>query len=126
MSVRVTTTGTSGAWHGAIRAGRVTLAECGHSHRNRDGGSDPAARPCAASLVRAARSEEVAARVIAERVAAAARARRLGARITDDEARAAAQATVAAWRTIVLEHDLHLPKPPGVYVATIACGCCHP
>lgn len=125
MTLRLTTTGGTGHWRAALRAGRTTLAECGHAHRNRDSGQG-AARHCGRMLMAAVRDDETAARFVTANVESAARARALGAKWTDDEARAKAEAVVAAWRWVALAHDFHIEAGWAQRNAGATCGCCRP
>lgn len=123
--LRLTTTGSMGAWSAALRVGRRTVVECGHRHGNRDSGRG-AARTCGEKMTRAARDFETAAREIADRVAAAARVRALGARLTDDEALDRASAVVEAWRSAVVAAGFHIEADWSQRLAGRTCGCCRP
>lgn len=118
-SARLTYTGHPGAWRSALRVGRKTLADCGHNHRNRDGGRDNAAT-CGAKLVTAARHDEHANRFIGEAIGAAT----LGARITADEARATAQTTLDDWRAAIAATGFHTTPCLAQTQAGRTCGCC--
>ena len=125
LGMRLAVTGTSGRWQAALRSGhRRTLAECGHGHRNRDGGQANA-RQCGELLIRAARNPHAAAAFRAHAVESAAAAQRAGARITLEEASARATATLDTWRTVVLDGDLHVPSRAWG-ADRPACGCCIP
>lgn len=123
LGPRLAVIGTAGHWQAAVRLGhRRSLATCGHTHRNRDGGQANA-RQCGQLLVRAARNPQLAAGFINDAQAAAGFARYAGARITNAEARERAQTTLDAWRSVVLEHDLHVPALTWG-TPRPACGCC--
>lgn len=54
MNAKATYTGTSHAWHGAIKCGGKLVWKCGHNHHNRDQGGvtwGRAARGCAESVL---------------------------------------------------------------------------
>lgn len=124
MTIRLTYTGHSGAWTAALRTGRRTLVDCGHSHRDRSDGRDPAIN-CGTHLVLAARGPRTAAVTYVENALAAAdTARRLGARITNAEARANAEAAIAKWREVVISNDFHIPATWSQKRAGRTCGCC--
>lgn len=104
--------GHTGAWTGVVRDGKTIVGECGHLHRNRDGGNAPA-RGCIVKLAKAATGNEyLAGQVVADAARQAATARKLGARVDTEELVAAARQRIADLAVAIGDRPvLHYGRP---------------
>lgn len=121
--LRLSYSGGPGDWMAVLRKGRKVVAECGHSHRNRDGGHDNA-NLCGILHVHAARKQSTVDQLKAKAGRASEIARQLGARLTREEAVARVEKTIAAWREVVLAADFHLAPSWTQRQTGLACACC--
>lgn len=122
VSLRLSYSGSAGAWTAVLRAGSRIVATCGHVHHNRDSGQGNA-NTCGIRHVIAARHASYAELLVNDALISAARARNLGARITDDEAREVAEQTISEWRDRVTTANFHTAAGWAQRQAGRTCGC---